>query len=249
MAVTFNTEAIVLRREDWNGNDSRVTFFTKTHGKIEAVARGLRKAKSKLAAHLEPLTETEVFLVEGRRFPIVAGSVPHERNELLRHSLSALSGAGLIVRLTDLMTPFESRDDHIFSLLTEALDILAADETIDENQILRFVHAFAWKLLVAAGYHAELRTCLECGKPISGEAVIFDVRRGGVLHEACKANGGLRVSFAAIKGLAYMVEAPLADALRLRSLNGGISEMNTLVEAMVEERFEVGAESRFWAIL
>ncbi len=247
--MTYNTEAIVLSREDWNGNDSRVTLFTQTHGKVEAVARGLRKAKSKLAAHLEPLTATEVFLVEGRRFPIIAGSMPTTRYEFLASSLLHLTAAGLLVRLTDLMTPMESRDDKIFSLLGEALDSLKEAHVMAEAA--RLTHMFAWKLLSLSGYHAELRTCLECTKPITGDYVIVDVRRGGVLHENCVREGraGIRVSFPAIKGLAYMVEAPLHDAFRLRSLNGALSEMQSLIEAMIEERFEVGAGSRFWAIL
>ena len=249
MAVTYNTEAIVLRREDWNSNDSRLTLYTKARGKIEAVARGLRKAKSKLAAHLEPLTFAEIFLVEGRRYQIVAGSSVLDRHIDLVGNLARLASAGLVLRIVDLMTPFENHDERIFELITSTLKALEGGSAVNDVGAGRIAHLFAWKLMLFSGYHPELRNCLECQKPLNAEQVAINVRRGGVMHQVCvkTTNNIVTVSFAAIKGLAYMVEAPINDAIRLRSANGALAEINMVIEALIEERFEVGAGSQFWA--
>lgn len=248
--MTMNTMAVILRREDWNGDDCRITLYTKDRGKLEAVARGLRKAKSKLSAHLQPLALSEVFLVEGKRFPIVAGSSVACRYPRIMNSLSSMSTGGLMARLVDLMTPLESHESRIYELLTDALGILEATDQHDDRINHLLARLFAWKLLALSGYHAQLRECVECGKTMTEQETDFGVRRGGVIHRACSPVGEhtLRVSLPAIKGLAYMVDAPLTDAARLRSQNGALGEMMSIIEALVEERFEVGAGGPFWRL-
>ena len=247
--MTLNTPAIVLRREDWNGNDARLVLYTRERGKVDAVARGLRKAKSKLAAHLEPLTETEVFLVEGRRFPIVAGSSVVTRHESAARSLAQLFGAGLALRLVDVLTPLESRDDRIFKILQEALTLFDT-EAMDDRASAVVAHLLAWKMLVYTGFHPELRQCVRCSLTVEAGDVLFDIRHGGVIHQACVTpeRTALPLSDAARKGLAYMVEAPLRDAVRLRSHNGALSEMNAVIEKLIEERFDIPSGGRFWSV-
>ena len=85
----YLTEAIVLDREPVGERDSRVTFFTKRHGKLIARARSARAALSKLSAHLEPGLRVRVRLVEKRGL-IVADALKHSRPALPTEALAYL---------------------------------------------------------------------------------------------------------------------------------------------------------------
>ena len=182
--MTFNVTALILRQEDWRETDAWVTMYTRERGKIEALAKGLRKIESKLASHLEPFMTAEIFLAQGRHWPIVAGSIVEQARLGLRDNFDRLSLAGAIARLADLMTPLESRDDNIYDVLDETLAIIESNH-LKQSAGELLLHLFAWKLLVFSGYHPELKFCLRCKRnSIIGEAYL-DIRRGGAIHESC----------------------------------------------------------------
>jgi recombinational DNA repair protein (RecF pathway) len=103
------------------------------------------------------------------------------------------------------------------------------------------VHLFAWKLLVFSGYRPELKRCLRCRRRSAVGAVKLHTQRGGTIHRSCLGADGapsLAVSLPALKGLSYMAEAPIADALRLRGTAAAFAEMAAAIASLVEARFE-----------
>ena len=242
--MTANVSAVVLNQEDWRTHDALLTLYTREQGKVVALARGLRKFESKLAGHLEPLTVAEVFLVEGRMFPLVAGSVVLSSAERFTNNLDDLLAASAVVRLVDRVTPLENREEPVFRGLDEALTALASLE-LDARQRQFLVACFSWKLLAIAGYQPDLNRCVACRVAVdSDEAVCFDQRRSSAVHPHCGSVGDSFPLTAPVrKGLAYMARAPLQHLTRLRARVTTFDQMVQVIHAVVEERFEVSARS------
>jgi len=249
MSRTTNTEAIVLRNDPLNGSDARLSFFTSSHGKIEAIAKGLQKATSKLAAHLDPITKVELFFIEGRRRRLVGGSIVENRFPVIRADLQRLFAAGLVVRLADKMAPYENTDEVAFRLVESALFILDSKKCPTELVSVT-PYFFAWKLLMVSGYHPQLTQCLSCNKPIVHGTVVLVPRQGGVLHRGCRQQNTndavVLLQTAALKGLAYMIDAPLTDVIRLRAANSVFLNIRSAIEQLMEERFDISRGNHFW---
>jgi DNA repair protein RecO (recombination protein O) len=250
MSTTFSTSAIVLSRQNINGDSSVLSLFTRQRGKLEVLAKGLRKARSKLAGQLEPITQTEVFIVRGRRHFIVAGSVPTERYLNTHTQLDKIMASGSLCQLIDQCSPAEVADEREDRLLAIGLNLI---ETLNLNrrEYRLLVHCFAWQLINILGYRPDLTACAVCHSALTNEDLIFSARAGGVAHKRCVINSAttsLHISPAAIKGLTLMLTASLADCLKLRSVNGALGEMEAIVEAIIEERFDIPRQARLWLI-
>jgi DNA repair protein RecO (recombination protein O) len=246
--MTSNVLAVILRQEEWREHDVLVTMYTRERGKVEAVAKGLRKMESKLASHLEPLNTAEIFIVQGRRWPIIAGSIVENARLSLSSDLKRLAVAGAIARLADLMTPLESHDERIFRLLDETLT-LVNETALEQDTFELLVHFFAWKMLIFSGYRPELKHCLRCRRSSAIAGVVLDPRRGGTVHSSCLENARgiatLPLNVAALKGLSYMAEAPISHTLRLKSTKESFGAMMSAIEAQIKERFEQSSDLAF----
>lgn len=244
--MTFNTRAIILRRDDFDGPDSRLLLLSNTHGKIELIAKGLRRLASKLAAHARPGIVADCFVVQGRRRKLFAGSVVEDAVETL--SLSQQYVQGALLRITDALVPLEQHDAEQFARLEIALKLVRTNTP----QISLLPHLYAWQLLVHSGYAQQLSICMVCAQSLSGEDRMFlDVRRGGLAHTLCvidEATPGVVLHRAAVNGLRHMAEAPLSDVLRLRAEDEIFAEMLRAIEAVAEERFDLPSGGKFWTL-
>lgn len=245
---TLNTRAIVLDREDLQEHHCRVTLYTAARGRVEAIAKGMRKRTSKLAAHAEPVTVTNVFLVQGKQWLIFAGSVPESRFLGIRQSLENLTAAGAICRLVDACCPDGVADARVESLILSTLQAL--DErrlTPEERDVL--VHFFALQLVGLLGHQPDVERCGVCQLFFDDAAPMRFVSDGSLQHADCvrgEDRSSTSLTIGARRGLKYMVRAPLLDALRLRSANGGIQEMQRYIETLVEDHFRIPAGAAFW---
>jgi DNA repair protein RecO (recombination protein O) len=98
------TEAIVLKQMDLGEGDRIVTFYTPGQGKLRAVAKGIRKPKSRLAGHLEPLTRCRVLVHKGRELESVSQSETIESNLPLREDLRLLTSGVYMAELVERFT-------------------------------------------------------------------------------------------------------------------------------------------------
>src|SRR5947208_2006505 len=108
-----HTEAIVLGHRRLGDADRIVVFLTPTRGKVDAVARGVLRPRSKLAGHLEPLTRVDVLLAHGRSLDIVTQAQMLDGFPALHEDLERLSSAMYLLDLTDRLTIDRGNgDDH-----------------------------------------------------------------------------------------------------------------------------------------
>src|SRR5512137_672873 len=119
---SFRVTAIVLRHADWGEADRLLTLFTRETGKLRAVAKGARKARSRKAGHLEPFTHVRLQLAKGRDLSIVTQAETVDAYIPLRDDLIKTGYAAYAVELLDRFTYEDETESSIpFRLLTETL--------------------------------------------------------------------------------------------------------------------------------
>jgi DNA repair protein RecO (recombination protein O) len=224
MPGSLKTEAIVLRSIRYGEADRILHLYTPGHGRLGAIAKGARRARSRFGARLEPFFHVRMVLHESRgELHAVTGVDTIAAHSGLREHAATLDAAA---RACDAVARlFESREPHpeVFHLLANQLALLSAGEA---HASPASGLAFRLKLLLAAGILPQLATCAGCGETehLSG----FSAAAGGVVCGACEAAAfplgeeSYRFLVAAIgKPLA---QAPNASELALRQAERAISE-------------------------
>jgi DNA repair protein RecO (recombination protein O) len=208
MAGALKTEAIVLRSMRYAEADRILHLYTPERGRISAIAKGVRKTRSRFGGRLEPFFRLRLVLHEGRSDLLtVTGAETVEGYPRLRSHGAALDGAA---RACDAVSRlFESADPHpqVFHLLCHHLALLDARA---ERATLATQLAFRLKLLVAAGLAPQLAACASCGE--REHLVGFSGAAGGVVCPACEA-GSFALSQDAHTFLTDALAHPLALAL------------------------------------
>ena len=168
----YRDEGIVLRTHKLGESDRIVSILTKGRGKVRAVAKGVRKTKSKFGARLEPPTHLQLLFYEGRELDIVtqADTVDHFR--AIRDDLDRLTGAVSMLEAADQLALEGEANEPMFQMLLGALRALA-----DERSAL-VVPAFFLKVLSLEGFRPVVDSCVECGD--EDALVSFDLESGGV---------------------------------------------------------------------
>jgi DNA repair protein RecO (recombination protein O) len=224
MAGPLRTEAIVLRSIRYGEADRILHLYTPNLGRVSAIAKGARRARSRFGARLEPFFHVRAVLHEGRsELLTVTGVDTIAAHGPLREYAATLDAAA---RACDAVTRlFETADPHpeVFQLLANELGLLAADPTHAHagNGL-----AFRLKLLLAAGIVPQLAACAMCGETehLSG----FSGAAGGVVCGACEA-AAFSLSEDAYGFLVSALGSPLAQApkgteLTLRQVERAIGD-------------------------
>jgi len=208
---TYKTEAIVLRSLRFSEADRILHLYTAHRGRIGAIAKGVRKTKSRFGARLEPLSHVELLLHEGTgELQTITGVELLRSHRLTREEPYRLDvgliGAEAMLRLFG----EPEANDRAFGALARFLDLL--DETpaaTTRAALAPLVLSFQLKLLWLAGYLPHLTSCVECGA--GGGLVAFSARAGGAVCSA-HAAGALRLSEEGLAGIELLLSTPLADA-------------------------------------
>jgi DNA repair protein RecO (recombination protein O) len=213
----YVTEAIVLSRFDYGEADRILTLITPAGGKIKAIAKGIRRQKSRIGGSLEPFAELRVALAQGRTFEVVTQvSVIHPWLRL-RDDLVSFGTASYIAELANGTLEERHGAESVYLLLKRAYEIL--DAGMAPGRVARW---FEMHLADELGVRPEVDRCVECGRLLEAdERYRWMPPLGGVLCDRCPGpvfeRAGL--SLAALKLLkAYQrqdVEA--LAALRIRA--------------------------------
>jgi DNA repair protein RecO (recombination protein O) len=209
----YKTEAVVLRSFRLGEADRVLHLYTLARGRIGAVAKGIRKTKSRFGARLEPLSHVELMLHEGSgELQTVTGVEllhSHHAAREQRYRLGVgLVGAEAMLRL---FTEQEA-NPRAFQAVTRFLEIL--DElppATTRPSLDPLALSFQLKLLWLSGYLPHLTSCANCGAqdvPLIG----YSAAAGGAVCSACGA-GALALSPAGIGGIEALLGRPLAEAV------------------------------------
>jgi DNA repair protein RecO (recombination protein O) len=208
----YKTEAVVLRSLRFGEADRVLHLYTLERGRIGALAKGIRKTKSRFGARLEPLSHVELMLHQGSGELQTVTGVELDRSHCVAREDSYRLAVGLVgaEAMLRLFTEQE-RNARAFEALTRFLDLLDGLEGRAERPALDpLVLSFQLKLLWLSGYLPHLTSCSECGG--QGEPLVgYSPSAGGAVCRAC-ADGALSLSPAGIRGIEALLAHPLADA-------------------------------------
>jgi DNA repair protein RecO (recombination protein O) len=208
----YKTEAVVLRSFRLGEADRVLHLYTLARGRVGAVAKGIRKTKSRFGARLEPLSHVELMLHEGSgELQTVTGVEllhSHHAAREQRYRLGVgLVGAEAMLRL---FTEQEA-NPRAFQALTRFLELLdALGPETNRPALDPLALSFQLKLLWLSGYLPHLTSCANCGaqdSPLIG----YSAAAGGAVCAAC-GTGALALSPAGIAGIEALLARPLAEA-------------------------------------
>jgi DNA repair protein RecO (recombination protein O) len=177
---TYQTEAIIIKKIKLGEADRILSLYAPHLGKIRAVAKGVRRPRSKMAGHLELLTHSLVSLARGRNLDTVIGSQTINSFLPLKSNLQLTSQALYAVELVDLFTADNDENYPLFQLLLETMHKLCQG---NNNELtLRY---FELHLLDLVGYRPQLGQCVSCHSPLKAVINSFSPDAGGVLCPRC----------------------------------------------------------------
>lgn len=201
--ATYRDRGIVLRSFDLGEADRIITFMTEGRGKVRAVAKGVRRTKSRFGGRLEVTNHVELTLYEGRSLDTITQADLLEHFRPVRENLDRLARVMPLLEVVDAVT-FEGRSDpRLYHMLLGAIRALA------EADAPLIVPAFFWKLLAHEGMRPEVACCASCGR--EDDLVAFELTEGGVLCRRCRR--GTRLSPEALALLRRILGGQLVSVL------------------------------------
>ncbi len=230
----YRDEAVVLRAQKLGEADRIVTLLTRHHGRVRAVAKGVRRTRSKFGARVEPFMMIDVQLYRGRTLDIVTQveTIQPYGDRLASDYPRYTAGTAMLEtaeRLTD-----EEGDPAVqqFLLLVGGLRTLS-DGSHDPSLVL---DAYLLRALAVAGWAASMVDCARCGA--AGPHRAFAIAAGGAVCPACRPAGSASPSPAALDLMAALLggDWTTADASEVRHRR----EASGIVAAYLQWHLERG---------
>jgi DNA repair protein RecO (recombination protein O) len=232
---TYRSQAVVLRSLRFGEADRILHLFTDERGRVGAIAKGVRRTRSRVGARLEPFSHVDIHLHEGRGELATVTQV-----DLIRsHQGLALDPVRLAtgsIGLEAVLRLFIEHDPNprAFHATCRFLDLLdgpSAGSRVSEPALDALVLSFQLKLLWLAGYLPHLASCAGCDGP--GALVAFSAAAGGGVCEDCAA-GSIRLSAAGFLGMRGLLERPLAEARDAGLTTAAARETLRVIEGLYE---------------
>jgi DNA repair protein RecO (recombination protein O) len=174
----YRDSGVVLRTYKLGEADRIVVILTLGHGKIRAVAKGVRKTKSRFGGRLEPLSNVNLLVYEGRELDTISQVETIDSLGPLFGDLDRLTQGLSLLEVIDRIAPEREPVPHLHRMLVGAL------RSLESRPLPLVVPAFFWKILAAEGVRPQLDCCVRCGE-VDG-LVAFDMNEGGVLCRSCR---------------------------------------------------------------
>jgi len=179
----YQTEAIIIKKTKLGEADRILTLYTPYLGKIQAVAKGVRRPKSKMSGHLELLTHSLVSFARGRNIDTVTNVQTIESFLPLKSELLLTSFALYVTELVEQFTVDHVENYPLFQLLLETMQRLCQG---NNNELV--LRHFEIHLLNGIGYRPQLQQCVACHSMLVPTNNSFCASAGGMLCPDCSQN-------------------------------------------------------------
>jgi len=231
MEETYNIQAIVLKRQDFRENDSKIIIYSLEKGKLELVARGAKKISSKLSGHIEPIGLVRIMAVRGKQYDYVGGAVSKDSFQKIKNDLDKIKSSGEVINIFLKLIKEEEKNLDIYNLIKSFFEIFNRKD-FEKNNFLTSI--FLLKLLSYIGYSPELFNCVICKKKIQPNGNKFSISRGGVVCKNCQAKDSLTISDNSIKIMRFIINNNLEKIIKIKTTKQQISEIRNIVNSFVD---------------
>jgi DNA repair protein RecO (recombination protein O) len=184
---SYRDEAVILRTHKLGEADRIVTMLSRRHGKIRAVAKGVRRTSSKFGSRLEPFMVADVQLYQGRSLDIVqqAESLGSYGATIAAH-YDRFTSASVMVETADRLSDSEATSDQ-YLLLVGGLRALSRGEHAPRS----ILDSYLLRVMALSGWAPSLGDCARCGAP--GPHTAFVAQLGGLVCVNCAPAGSPRL--------------------------------------------------------
>jgi len=183
--MTRQVKGIILRKQDYRESDRLFIIYTDELGKIEAVAKGVRKIKSKMAGHLDLFSVVDLMVAPGRTYYQIAGADRIKNFLNIKSNLAKTVLASFCLEIVDNFTKPEHPDFKMHELLGEILEIFDNKKIKDFLKPYILSKFFVLKMMAFLGWAPELYNCVKCKNKIIPNGNYFDPMRGGLSCGKC----------------------------------------------------------------
>ena len=178
---TYRTEGVVIRQMPLGEADRILTLCSPDLGKVRAVAKGVRRTKSRLGGHLELLNRASVSVAIGRNLDTISEASAISTFGGIREDLGRVSRAMYVAELVDTFLMEGNGNRAIYNLLLNSL--LWLERADNQDLLMRW---FEMRLLECSGYMPELVHCVECREWLEPADHLFACDAGGALCPSCR---------------------------------------------------------------
>lgn len=230
MEETYPTKAIILNKTDFKEFDSLVSIYSVDKGKLDLVARGTKKIKSKLSGHTEPISLSDIMVIKGKAYDYIGGASVKDGFFNIKNNLDKLVTVGKSLRVFNQMIKGEEKYDAkmLYNFLLKYLKLINNYELDPLNyELLHSV--FALKLLSISGYKPELYSCVLCQEEIKPEKIYFDFSKGGVVCRECARAGLTKISEDCIKILRIGINNEFKEIIKIKISEKQAREVSKMV--------------------
>ncbi|WP_376796152.1 DNA repair protein RecO [Thermogemmatispora sp.] len=257
---SYSTRAIVLKRINLGEADRIVTLLTPAQGKMQAVAKGVRRPTSKLAGHLELLCHSQLQLALGRDLDIVTQAEGRESFLDLRTSQWHMTCGFYLAELVDRFLEEHTQHTRVYFLMLEMLRALDADAALLHKQqadrtaedslhplsqlLLRY---FEIHLLSQVGYEPAFRSCAHCAAELRPEQNGFSPSLGGALCPRCSRLWSRPLSVKALHVLRVLQRSEWQAVPRWRLNAPLLLEIERVMHDLL--RFHLERDLKTWSFL
>lgn len=182
----YRTHALILRRRDQGDADRILTLYSPDRGKLDVIAKGVRKTTSRKAGHLELFTHVLLLVAQARTWHIISEVSTVESFRYLRNDLDAIGRASYVCELLDAFAESDDENALLWDLVLMVLRTLDQASTLespfDASLLLRW---FELHLLGITGFQPQIFHCIACQEALQPVVNYLSIEEGGVLCHQC----------------------------------------------------------------
>lgn len=230
--ATYKTEAIIVGRHDFGEADRVLVMVVPERGVVRAVAKGVRRIRSKMAGHLELFSRSELMLVEGKKLDVVTSARLINRPDI--------TGSYEQMRLAYLMAEMVNRlgsdGEHagLFTIFSETLNEAFSADAVTELW-------FKIRLLEDLGYSPQLAKCTQCHNGSGDESYFFSNHLGGIVCSRCRSAEDGPIDISQIKLWRWVLNNSIESTKRLdgaeEAASKSLAVCNGFYDYIFDKRF------------
>lgn len=222
MATHYRTKALILGKREFREADRFFTFFTKEHGKVEALAKGERKIESKLRGGLELFYLSEISFIQGRYWKTLVDASLTDNFSAIRNNLVKMKAASLVGRQVTTLVRGQEKDEDVWNLLVNTF------QRLNESSRVFLTHQFFfWRLVSHLGYQPQLHKCANCKQELNPDQLYFSATQGGMVCKDCKQGLNQKVEPGTIKIVRAILSEDWQEVSKLK-VNDYQEDLNQL---------------------
>ena len=177
---SFRSRAIVLDRTVLGEHDLILTLLDESGEQRRAVAKGVRKGKSRIAARCDYFCESDFLIYQGKNLDVISDAASVDAHHGISISPEKIAAAAALCEIALLTSFEESSDPFLQPILSRAHK--AVEQSSDQGHLDLTVAAYAFKVLAHSGWRPELGACTSCGDT---DPLFFSVAAGGLVCASC----------------------------------------------------------------